>query len=215
MMMMRTIGVVLVCAGMAVGQDGDPEFGDISLEMEEERGVYLRGAVLVNAYADADFQTSTVDETMEFDPAAAGSLAVGYHQSSGNKGFRVEGEISYEQTDAELAGFGEVGEIEFASIGVNGYFDLRFNEQWSWYIGGGLGGSAVEASGDGGTAEDDAALFAQIMSGAEYRISGPFSAYGGVRLRAYETIELEDEGETADLEGFVSFGLELGVMLRF
>lgn len=214
--MLKAIVVALACAGAACAQDAEddpPRLGDISLDTE--RGVYLRASGLLNGYADADFQTSSIDEELEFDPAAGATFAVGYHQSSGNKGFRIEGELSYDKTDADLPGFGEIGEIEFASFAVNGYFDYRFDERWSWYIGGGLGGSAVDASGDAGDAEDDGAGFIQVMTGAEFRITGPFTVYGGLRLRAYETIELEDDSEVAELDGFASLGLEIGVMFRF
>lgn len=222
---LAAVAAIAACAGVTWGQDAaegemeEDRFGEISLDdgvREDARGIYLRGALLINGYADADFETMGVSGDAEFDPGGGGSFAVGYHQSRENKGFRIEGELTYEETEGELASGAVTADLEIASLAVNGYFDLHLHERWTWYIGGGVGGSAIEASNDSGTAENDGTAFIQLMSGFEFVVAGPFTTYGGLRLRGYDVIELEDDvGDQLDLEGFGSLGLELGVMLRF
>ncbi|MFG0283928.1 MAG: outer membrane protein [Phycisphaerales bacterium JB039] len=202
-----TSNAAVAAAATAIGEGGP----------RDNWGLYLRGSALLTAYNDADFTpTGGASDTIDFDGSLGVAAAVGYRfwnfassDPRGGIGFRVEGEISYEEVSADDdTVFNDVSLIGFAA---NGYFDWAIAQNWTWYLGAGVG--VAEADGEDGTGASgrDNPLFVQAMTGFGYTWGGPWSVYGGLRARGYDDMEIGD-GELTDL---ASASLEFGVMVSF
>ena len=196
---------LLATSATAIGEGGP----------RDNWGLYVRGSALLTGYSDADYGSSS--ESIDFDGSLGASGAVGYRfwnfassDPGGGIGFRVEGEITYEEVSADDdTVFNDVSLIGFAA---NGYFDWAIARGWTWYIGGGVG--VAEADGEDGLGQSgrDNPLFFQAMTGFGYTWGGPFSLYGGVRGRYYDDMEVGGSDELTDLS---SASIELGFMLSF
>ena len=197
----------LASSAIAIGEGGK----------RDNWGVYVRGSGLFTAYNDADFEPAGgASESFDIDASLGVTGAVGYRfwnfassDPGGGIGFRVEGEISYDEISADDgSAFNDASIVGFAA---NGYFDWAISQGWTWYLGGGIGIAEADGEDATGASGRDNPLFLQAMTGFGYTWGGPVSVYGGVRARGYDDMEIGD-GELTDL---ASASIELGFMVSF
>ena len=145
-------------------------------------------------------------------------LEIGYTEKDEAGGGSAPGTLpaSYDLDSLEAAIAGTAGafDLEVMPITINSKFEKALNEDFTAYVGAGVGFANIDLSVTGVTtpvSDDDWVLTAQIFAGVIYDINTDWELYGGGRWMYFD--EADIGATTLDLDD--DFLLELGVRYNF
>lgn len=193
-------GMVMTAAAAQAGDDG----------------MYVSAFLGPAWLSDADISDATGSIGAEFDAGLAMGLAVGKSFDSA----RAELEFAYRKNDLDrftAAGFGVAasGEITSKSLMANLYYDFSPKEQWSPFVGAGLGLARIEVDdisvvginiGNG----DDTVFAWQLMAGVGCKVAD--NTRLDLSYRYLATADPDFSGISAE---FKSHNLLLGLRFGF
>jgi opacity protein-like surface antigen len=141
-------------------------------------GFYIEGNVGPSILEDSDISGGGLSGEAEFDTGYVIGGAVGYRLADG---FRVEGSVSYRESDVDAVTSGGVelngaGDANLTAIMANAYYDFDLGIPVKPYLGVGIGVGIIEVNSDDSAnvlkVDDDSAEFAwNIMLGAGYAVT--------------------------------------------
>ncbi len=191
-----------------------------------DEGWYVSGQAGASILTSSELDEPTgilaaLGTEINFDVGYDLSGALGYHWGL----FRVEGEITYAQSDIdefEIGGFSVGGSGDVNSLGfmANAFKDFEISDGWQFYLGGGIGYAIVsinDASIVGvPLADDDDSVFAyQLGTGIGYQMS-PETTFS-LDYRYFATVDPEFnavDGSPFEAE-YDSHVIRLGVSIKF
>lgn len=157
---------------------------------------YVSGSVAVGLHNDTNFSKDGESINFEYETGFGNAFAFGLYICP----VRLEIEGSFRRNDLDQASAPNIeessstknidGSLNYWSFMFNGYYDYFINDNWSIYLGGGIGITwakfdikAIEFPAGSPVGKHTNAQFAwQIIPGIAYEINCRVTAYAGYRL---------------------------------
>ena len=175
------------------------------------------GTALLNDSTLTDAYGNSVD--LEFDAGWNLAVMAGYKFNMA----RIEGEIGYQQNDADKFSGGILGPLSVNAGGdvdiwrfmVNGYWDFNTRTPWIPYIGAGIGFANISVNdltvNNYRVGDDDDTVFAyQLAAGLGYAINNTTTLF--VDYRYFSTEDPDFSGTEAEVD---SHNISLGLQVSF
>ena len=215
-MALRGSGWLAALAGCAVALGATTGYAQSG--MQDKEGLYVTGALGASFPRDSTMKGAGFDQSAEMD---AGWLAlIGVGNAYGN-GFRTDIELGYQRSSVDkVSGVDASGHMGAGSLMANVYYDFAVDWPVRPFVGIGLGGARVNASGispvNGSRVGDNDIGFAwQATAGVAYAINDRLDAT--LAYRYFDVPDLSfktDAGASVDSD-YASHMIMVGLRYSF
>jgi OmpA-OmpF porin, OOP family len=209
--------MVLMLSGVALSAQPAKAKTQHLKQSELTSGFYVAAQGGLAFLTDSDVSGSK-SASIGFDPGYALGVAVG--KRIDKTGFRVEGEIGYQENEVDSKSGGgcckhycTTGEMKAYSFLVNGYYDIVHGKKFVPYITAGIGAAKVDADVNHIAHVDDIGLAYQVGVGLAYHISDNWHI--DMKYRYFGVADVDGFGLDNTNPGFATNNVFLGLRYRF
>ena len=172
----------------------------------------VNAGVALASDSDITYNDGSPDERLEFDSGYTVGGAIGHMV----EGWRLEGEVSYQENDVDKvdglpAASGQ--DVSLMTFLVNGYMDLTTGKTLTPYLTAGIGASKVEINGSGASLDDTVFAY-QLGVGVGFSMSETVILDGRYRFLGTTKPEFTYSGVTGEGE-VANHNFTLGLRMAF